>query len=38
MMKGKYVSEGMIMAADTDDGGASVMFFPSDVRPGSGIH
>ena len=28
MMKGKYVSEGMVMAADTADGGASVVFFP----------
>ena len=28
MMGGKYVSEGMVMAADTADGGASVVFFP----------
>ena len=28
MMKGKYVSEGMVMAADMPDGGASVIFFP----------
>ena len=29
MMKGKYVSEGMIFAADTDvDGGCSIAFFP----------
>ena len=28
MMKGQYVSEGMIMAANLPDGGASVIFFP----------
>lgn len=38
MMKGQYVSEGMIMAADTADGGASVVFFPESVAPGSAIH
>ncbi|WP_418667477.1 methionine--tRNA ligase [Allofournierella sp.] len=38
MMKGKYVSEGMVMAADLPDGGASVAFFPDDVLPGSAIH
>jgi methionyl-tRNA synthetase len=38
MLKGKYVSEGMVMAADTADGGASVVFFPDDVQPGSAIH
>ena len=38
MMKGQYVSEGMIMAADTADGGASVVFFPESVAPGSEIH
>lgn len=38
MMKGQYVSEGMIMAADTADGGASVVFFPDSVAPGSAIH
>ena len=37
MMKGKYVSEGMVMAAETADGGASVMFFPDEVKPGSSI-
>ena len=37
MMGGKYVSEGMILAADTDDGGAAVFFFPDGVRPGSRI-
>ncbi len=31
-------SQGMILAADTDDGGASVIFFPDDVVPGSRIH
>lgn len=38
MLKGAYVSEGMVMAADTADGGASVVFFPDDVAPGSMIH
>ena len=38
MMKGKYVSEGMVMAADMPDGGASVIFFPNSVKPGSLIH
>ena len=38
MMKGKYVSEGMVMAADMPDGGASVIFFPDGVKPGSLIH
>ena len=38
MLKGKYVSEGMVMAADMPDGGASVVFFPDDVLPGSAIH
>ena len=38
MLKGKYVSEGMVMAADLPDGGASVAFFPDDVLPGSAIH
>ncbi len=38
MMKGKYTSEGMIMAADTADGAASVMFFPDDVPAGMRIH
>ena len=35
MMKGQYVSEGMIMAANLPDGGASVIFFPDEVQPGS---
>lgn len=38
MLKGKYISEGMVMAADMPDGGASVVFFPQDVLPGSAIH
>ena len=38
MLKGKYVSEGMVMAADMPDGGASVVFFPDEVKPGSAIH
>ena len=38
MMGGKYVSEGMVMAADTADGGASVVFFPADVPTGMRIH
>ncbi|MEG1069219.1 MAG: methionine--tRNA ligase [Ruthenibacterium sp.] len=32
------VSEGMLMAADTKDGGASVIFFPEDIVPGTRIH
>lgn len=32
------VSEGMLMAADTKDGGASVIFFPDDIVPGTRIH
>ena len=38
MLGGKYRSEGMVMAADTADGGASVMFFPQEIQPGSRIH
>ncbi len=38
MLGGKYVSEGMVMAADTADGGASVVFFPEEVAAGSRIH
>ena len=34
MMKGKYVSEGMIFAADTDvDGGCAIAFFPDSTPP-----
>ncbi len=38
MLGGKYISEGMVMAADTADGGASVAFFPDDVKAGARIH
>ena len=38
MMKGKYVSEGMIFAADTADGGCSIAFYGDDVPVGSRIH
>ena len=39
MMKGKYVSEGMIFAADTDvDGGCSIAFFPDSSPAGARIH
>ena len=31
MMGGKYVSEGMIVAADTEKGAASIAFFPDDT-------
>ncbi|MEG0179261.1 MAG: methionine--tRNA ligase [Oscillospiraceae bacterium] len=31
------ISEGMIMAADREDGGAEVIFFPNTVKPGSRI-
>lgn len=38
MLKGKYVSEGMVMAADLPDGAASVVFLPDSVPPGAAIH
>ena len=39
MMKGKYVSEGMIVAADTDtQGGCAVAFYPDSVPAGARIH
>ena len=38
MMKGKYVSEGMIVAADTPDGGCIIPFFPDEATTGSRIH
>ena len=38
MMKGKYVSEGMIFAADTADGGCSIAFYGDDTPVGSRIH
>ena len=37
MMKGKYVSEGMIFAADTADGGCSIAFYGDDTPVGSRI-
>ena len=38
MLKGKYVSEGMIFAADTVDGGCSIAFYGDDTPVGSRIH
>ena len=38
MMKGKYVSEGMIFAADTADGGCSIPFYSDDTPVGARIH
>ena len=38
MLKGKYTSEGMIVAADTADGGCTIAFYPDDAVPGSRIH
>ena len=39
MMKGKYVSEGMIFAADTDtEGGCALAFFPDSTPAGARIH
>ena len=38
MMKGKYVSEGMIVAADTPDGGCAIAFYPDTVAAGMRIH
>ena len=38
MLKGKYVSEGMIFAADTADGGCSIAFYGDDTPVGSRIH
>ena len=38
MMKGKYVSEGMIVAADTPDGGCAIAFYPDAVAAGMRIH
>ena len=37
MMGGKYTSEGMIFAADTEDGAASIAFYP-DSTLGKRIH
>ena len=38
MLKGKYTSEGMIVAADTADGGCAIAFYPDSAAPGSRIH
>ncbi|MDD4849581.1 MAG: methionine--tRNA ligase [Gemmiger sp.] len=38
MMKGKYTSEGMIVAADTADGGCAIAFYGADVPVGTRIH
>ena len=38
MMKGKYVSEGMILAADTADGSCTIAFYGDDVPVGTRIH
>ena len=38
MLKGKYVSEGMIFAADTADGGCSIAFYGDNTPVGSRIH
>jgi methionyl-tRNA synthetase len=37
MMGGKYTSEGMIFAADTEDGAAAIAFYP-DSTLGKRIH
>ena len=38
MMKGKYTSEGMIVAADTDDGGCEIAFYGDNVPTGTRVH
>ncbi len=38
MLGGSYVSEGMLVAADTPDGGCSIAFYPDDLPAGSRIH
>ena len=38
MMKGKYLSEGMIVAPDTADGGCEVVFYSGNVPVGTRIH
>ena len=35
MMKGKYVSEGMILSAADNEGNVTVVLFPDSVKPGS---
>ena len=38
MMKGKYTSEGMIVAADTTDGGCEIAFYSDNVPTGTRVH
>ena len=38
MMKGKYTSEGMIVAADTADGGCEIAFYSDNVPTGTRVH
>ena len=38
MMKGKYLSEGMVLAADTADGGCAIAFYGDDVPVGTRVH
>ena len=38
MMKGKYTSEGMIVAADTADGGCEIAFYSNNVPTGTRVH
>ena len=38
MMKGKYVSEGMIVAPDTADGGCEIAFYSDNIPVGTRIH
>ena len=35
MMKGKYVSEGMIVSAEDDEGNVTVLQLPETVKPGA---
>ena len=38
MMQGKYTSEGMIVAADTADGGCEIAFYSDNVPTGTRVH
>ena len=38
MMKGKYTSEGMIVAADTADGGCEIAFYSDNEPTGTRVH
>ncbi len=38
MMKGKYISEGMIFAADTADGGCEIAFYSDNMPTGTRVH